>query len=151
LGPARRLGAVKDTWVPRDFPVLDAAVSLLEEMDMPKVADIAQRTGFSTADVALALEDMDGEYVDLQMTMGDPGSWSVRAVTPAARRAVGQWPTAESLTAALAEAFDDAAEHEQDPAKKGRLRLVADFLADTGRDMAAEVVAKVILRQAGMG
>jgi hypothetical protein len=120
-------------------------------MDMPKVADIAQRTGFSTADVVLALEDMDGEYVDLQMTMGDPGSWSVRAVTPAARRAVGQWPTAESLTAALAEAFDDAAEHEQDPAKKERLRLVADFLADTGRDMAAEVVAKVILRQAGMG
>jgi len=142
---------VKDTWVPRDFPVLDATVSLLEEMDMPKVADIAQRTGLSTADAALALEDMDGEYVDLQMTMGDPGSWSVRAVTPAARRAVGQWPTAESLTAALAEAFDDAAEHEQDPEKKGRLRLVAGFLADTGRDMAAEVVAKVILRQAGMG
>ena len=83
--------------------------------------------------------------------MGEPGSWSVLAVTPAARRAVGQWPTAESLTAALAEAFGTAAEHEQDPERKGRLRQVADFLAHTGRDMAAEVVAKVILRQAGMG
>jgi len=147
----RKLSTVKDTWVPRDFPVLDATASLLEEMDMPKVSDLAQRTGLSTADVALALEAMDGEYVHLQKTMGDPGSWYVKAVTPAARRAVGQWPTAESLTAALAEAFGDAAEHEQDPERKGRLRQVAGFLADTGRDMAAEVVAKVILRQTGMG
>jgi hypothetical protein len=35
--------------------------------------------------------------------------------------------------------------------RRGGWRLVADFLADTGRDMAAEAVAKVILRQAGMG
>jgi hypothetical protein len=148
--PARRLSIVKDTWGPRDLPVLDATVSLLEEMDLPKVAAIVERVGLSTSDVALALEDMDGEYVDLQMTMGDPGSWSVRAVTPGARRAVGQWPTAEGLADRLAVAFGEAADDERDPERKNRLRQIASFLADTGKDVAAEVLAKVILRPAGM-
>jgi hypothetical protein len=148
--PARRLSIVKDTWGPRDLPVLDATVSLLEEMDLPKVAAIAERVGLSTSDVALALEGMDGEYVDLQMTMGDPGSWSVRAVTPGARRAVGQWPTAEGLADRLAVAFGEAADDERDPERKNRLRQIASFLADTGKDVAAEVLAKVILRPAGM-
>ena len=35
--------------------------------------------------------------------------------------------------------------------RRGACVWSAGFLADTGRDMAAEVIAKVILRQAGMG
>jgi hypothetical protein len=51
--------------------VLDATVALVEEADLPKVADIADRTGLVAADVARALKAMDGVCVDLQMTMGD--------------------------------------------------------------------------------
>jgi hypothetical protein len=33
----------------------------------------------------------------------------------------------------------------------GKLRAIASFLEDTGREFAAEVVAKVMIRQTGMG
>ena len=140
-----------DTWWSRDLPVLDAAVRLLEDHDMPEVTDIARETGFGAEDVARALADMDGSYIDLQKTMGDVGGWFVKAVTPAARRAVGQWPTPENVVARLAEAFGAAAEQERDPERRGKLRATAGFLGETGKDFAAEVVAKVIARQTGMG
>ena len=76
--------------------------------------------------------------------------WYVRAVTPEARRAVGQWPTPENV-ARLAEAFSTAAEQERDPERRGKLRALASFLGKTGKGFGAEVVAKVIARQAGMG
>ena len=59
-------------------------------------------------------------YVDLQMTMGDQGSWFINGVTPAASRAVGQWPTAESLIGQLVAGLDTAAEREEDPEQRGR-------------------------------
>jgi hypothetical protein len=94
---------------------------------------------------------MDGTYVDLQKTMGDPSRWFVKAVTPKARQAVGQWPTPENVVARLAEAFAAAAGQERDPERRGKLRAIAGFLGETGKDFAAEVVAKVISRQTGMG
>ena len=72
-------------------------------------------------------------------------------VTPAARRVVGQWPTAESLAERLAVAFSEAADAEQDPERKSRLRQLASFLGETGKDLAAEIMAKVIMRQSGLG
>lgn len=50
----------------------------------------------------------------------------------------------------LAEAFGKAAEHEPDVKKRRRLREVANMLGTTGRDLAVEVAARVILRQTGM-
>ena len=72
-------------------------------------------------------------------------------MTAAARRVVGQWPTAESLAERLAAAFGEVADAEQDPERKSRLRQIASFLGETGKDLAAEIMAKVILRQTGMG
>jgi hypothetical protein len=63
---------------------------------------------------------------------------------------VGQCPSAKSLAAQLAAAFGQAADEEQDPDRKSRLRQVASFLAETGKDVAAEVLARVILRPAGL-
>jgi hypothetical protein len=84
------------------------------------------------------------------MTGGIPDSWYVTEVTPEARRAVGQWPTAESLAARLAEAFSEAADEETDPERKSRLRQLAGFLAETGKDIVAEVIAKVVLHGTGV-
>jgi hypothetical protein len=142
---------VKDTWASRDLPVLDATVALLEEVDMPEVADIADRSGLAVADVARALQALDGVYVDLRLTMGDPGAWFVQGVTPAARRAVGQWPTAESLIGQLVSGLEAAAEREDDPVRKGRLRQAASLLGGAVRDIAVDIAAKVIERGAGLG
>jgi hypothetical protein len=64
---------------------------------------------------------------------------------------VGQRPTVESLAERLAAAFSEAADAEQDPERKSRLRQLASFLGETGKDLVAEIMAKVILRQSGMG
>lgn len=153
LGPAE--AEVEDTWFSRDLPVLDAVVTLLDQPGsfMAQVREIAAKTGMDEDEVARALDAMDGTYVEFEQfaTGGRPGSWRVRRVSPEARRAVGQWPTPENVVARLAEAFSAAAEHEPDTERRGKLRALASFLADTGKDFAAEVVAKMIAHQTGVG
>jgi hypothetical protein len=91
-----------------------------------------------------------GTFTGQLQGMGDLDRRFITEVTPAARRAVGQWPTPENVVARLAEAFSAAAEAEPDPERRGRLRAVGGFLAETGKDFAAEVVAKVIAQQTGV-
>ena len=143
-------GELEDTWWSRDLPVLDAAVKLFQSKDFVEVGDLARSTGFEPEDVARALRDMRGVYVGEIQGMGDMERWCITEVTPEARRAVGQWPTPENVVGRLAEAFSKAAEHEPDPERRGKLRTVGSFLGDTGKDFAAEVVAKVIARQTGV-
>jgi DNA-binding MarR family transcriptional regulator len=145
---------MEDTWTNRDFPVLEAIVRLLDRGNlMVTVRDVAGDTGLDPADVDRAISALEGPYVVKyeQSAGGNSNSWRVRQVTPEARRAVGQWPTPESLVDRLAEAFGSAANDEPDADRKSRLRQVAAFLSSTGRDVATEVVSKVILRSAGMG
>ena len=146
---------MEPTWFGRDLPVLDAVVRLLDSGEPAAyVRDIAAGTGLEPEAVVRALDALDGEYVrDFTKfgTGGDPNPWRVEKVTAAARRAVGQWPTAENLANELAVAFGEAADDEQDPERKNRLRQLASFLGETGKDIAAEVIAKVILRPAGLG
>ena len=59
------------------------------------VAEISGETGLDVGAVAKSLDALDGPYVakyQKLLTGGDPGPWFVTKVTPAARRAVGQWP-----------------------------------------------------------
>ncbi|MDQ2873611.1 MAG: hypothetical protein M3Y33_01805 [Actinomycetota bacterium] len=143
---------MEDTWFSRDLPILDAAVKLFQAQDFVEVGDLARATGFEPKAVARALRDMEGVFVgQVQGRMGDVDSWFITEVAPAARRAVGQWPTPENVVARLAEAFSAAAEHEPDPERKGKLRAVGSFMGDTGKDFAAEVIAKVIAHQVGVG
>jgi hypothetical protein len=146
---------VEDTWTSRDLPVLDVIVGLLDQGQfLVTVSDISAKTGFEPAVVDRAITALEGPYVvkyEQFMTGGIPDSWRVRQVTQAARQVVGQWPTPETLIDRLAEAFDGAADKEPDPERKGKLRQVASFLGSAGRDVATEVVSKVILHTTGMG
>jgi hypothetical protein len=63
-------------------------------------AEIAARTGLDVHEVDRAIEALHGTYIrEYQRTLsgGDPSGWYVTKVTAAARRAVGQWPTAHAL------------------------------------------------------
>ncbi len=142
---------MEDTWTNRDLPVLDATVRLLDTSFFPRARDIAAAAGMDIETTGRALETLAGTYVDLSLSMGGPESWNVSAVSAEARRAVGQWPTAESLITRLAEAFSAAAEREPDQKKKNRLRSIAGMLGGAGRDIAVEVAAKVVEHQMGMG
>jgi hypothetical protein len=140
---------MEDTWFSRDLPVLDAAVQLFQSKDYVQVRDLAEATGFEIGDVARSLLDMRGVYVSGIGSMGDQANWDISYVTPEARRAVGQWPTPENVVARMAEAFSAAAEREPDPERKSKLRAFGDFLGETGKAVAAEVIAKVIGQHTG--
>jgi hypothetical protein len=133
------------TWGPREMPVLTAVVALLENSYMVTVSDIGQRTGLELAEVARSLDALDPTYVDFRKTEtgGDPRFWYVLKVTPQARQAVGQWPTAEGLIDRLAKAFRDAAENEDDPERHYQLRQAAGLLESGIRDVAIKIATAI--------
>ncbi len=120
--------------------VLSAVVALLGQSYMVTVSDIAGRTGLELAEVAQSLDAMNPTYVDFRKTEtgGDPTFWYVLKVTPEARRAVGQWPTAEGLIDRLAQAFSDAADHEEDGGGFRSEQMRAVVLADGWRAAVAQ-------------
>jgi predicted transcriptional regulator len=133
------------TWGPREMPVFSAVVALLEQSYMVTVSDIAERTGLELAEVARSLDTLDPTYVDFRKTEtgGDPTFWYVLKVTPEARQAVGQWPTAESLVDQLAQAFRDAADNEDDPERHYQLRQAAGLLESGIRDVAIQIASAI--------
>ena len=135
-----------DTWAARDLPVLTATVALLEESYLVTVSDLAARTGLDEPAVARALEALDPVYVDFRKTTtgGDPTFWYVLKVTPAARQAVGQWPTAETLVSALASELSAAAGQELDAERKGLLTYAARLIGDTLRDVSVRAADAVL-------
>jgi hypothetical protein len=143
--PVRQM-FVQDTWAARDLPVLDATVSLLEHSYMVTVSDIAASTGLDTSAVAKALECLDPVYVDFRKTTtgGDPRFWYVFKVTPEARRAVGQWPTAQALAGRLADELAAAARQEADAERQGLLTYAARLVGDTLRDATVRAAAQVL-------
>ena len=127
------------------MPVLIALVALLDQSYMVTVSDIAERTGLDQPEVVRSLDAMDPTYVDFRKTEtgGDPTFWYVLKVTPQARQAVGQWPTAEGLIDRLAKAFRDMAENEDDPERHYQLRQAAGLLGDSIRGDAVQMVAAI--------
>lgn len=126
--------------------MLDATVALLEQSFMVTVTDIAASTGFEPAAVAAALEALDPVYVDFRKTTtgGDPRFWYVYKATSAARRVVGQWPTAEALAGRLADELAAAAAEEPDPERKGLLTYAARLIGDTLRDATVRAAGHVL-------
>jgi hypothetical protein len=143
--PVRQM-LVHDTWAARDLPVLDATVGLLEQSYMVTVTDIAARTGLEAPAVAQALEALDPVYVDFRKTTtgGDPRFWYVFKVTPEARRAVGQWPTAEALAGRLADELTAAARQEADGERQGLLAYAARLVGDTLREATVRAARNVL-------
>ncbi len=143
--PVRQM-LVHDTWAARDLPVLDATVGLLEQSYMVTVTDIAARTGLDPSVVAQALEALDPVYVDFRKTTtgGDPRFWYVFKVTPEARRAVGQWPTAEALAGRLAEELAAAARQEVNGERQALLSYAARLVGDTLREATVRAAGAVL-------
>ena len=74
----------------------------------------------------------------------------VERLTPEGRRAVGQWPSETDAAALLVALLEERADAEPDPEKRGRIRQAAAAVGGVGRDVVAEVLARLVERQAGL-
>lgn len=143
--------ALVSTWTTRELPILRAALERLdvgahfvslEEIRAAAGLDVAQmRAGLN------ALEQASPPYVSVSYTMGGgtthiPGH--LDSVSERARRELGTWPSAETVVDRLAKALADAADQEQEPARKGKLRVAAEALVSFGRVISVDVLAKQI-------
>ena len=141
--------AVRRTWLTRDLPVLEATLAILTQPQHPGMVDvrtIAEKSGMDPYEIFDALQDMEGTYVRLQMCLSgsDPNPQMVTGVTPAARIAVGQWPSVEVLSDRLLASFREAEQAEPDPIRKSNLRAASDARAQIGQQVLAGVISAAI-------
>ncbi|OLT35038.1 hypothetical protein BJF84_15970 [Rhodococcus sp. CUA-806] len=138
---------MQQTWANRDLPVLKALVEYMDAGEQLNGATTAEITGLSVDEVQRAIRALDSEtppfLIDVSFDMG--GGWDVRGVTGKARRAVGAWPTpdtvADALLARLQEIVDD---EDAQPETRDRARAGLKGLASMGRDVLVSVTASAI-------
>lgn len=136
-----------DTWFSRDLPVLDVAVRLLDEYEDIDDRALVRETGFDAATVQQALRALVGTY--LVPFDGQPGSGRIQylqGITPAARRAVGAWPTPDSLVDQLLAALRESAGSDDVPAtqEQSRAREILKAVGTGGRDVLVSVASAVL-------
>jgi hypothetical protein len=135
-------------------PYSRAIVELYEETgQIVSPNQIEAKTGLAAEVVQSALRALDSEqppYVTKMQRYSSGHVVMIGAPTGHARRAVGAWPTAETIADRLVSALDEAADREPDPERKGWLSKTAAYLGNAGRDLAVEIGATAINRQMGM-
>jgi hypothetical protein len=140
---------MEDTWFSRDLPVLDAIVRYFDETDEPLQAGIpteqtfAEITRRDVGEVHRAVRQLQQSYVVVQD--GGLGESMIMGVTDEARRAVGLWPTPESVVEQIARGLLEAADREPDEQKRSRLRALGEGLLGFGKDVAANAVANAAM------
>ncbi len=143
-----------ETWTNRDLPVLRAIVETYEETGHAMhPGPIEAATGLPGTEVQAALRALnleDPPFVTKMQRYASGHVSLIGAPTGHARRAVGAWPTAESIADRLVSALDEAADREPDEERKGFLRKAAGYLGHAGRDLAVEIGATAINRQMGL-
>lgn len=147
---------MEETWTGRDLPVLVAIVAIFDQPEryQLRIPELTRICGLPEREVQSALRALANAsppYIAGTSSAELTYPVIVTDVTERARRAAGQWPDAESLVHELANEFDAVAQREADPEKKRWLRETAKMMGGTGRDVATEIVAKVIVRATGMG
>jgi hypothetical protein len=140
---------MEETWAGRDLPVLDAVVQLFEEYPRGPLLGqkVVDRMDMDRADVERAVWALSPDYVILGRQLaadGDIRTQFLEGVTPAARRVVGQWPTAESLVDQLASGIARAAEQEADPERKRHLLAAARELGGAAKTIAINVASEIL-------
>lgn len=145
---------MESTWESRDLPVLDAIVRRFDESPFAilNVGDVANLVGLEAGSVLSACRALDGVYIEMDYVMagGRPDPHHVRAVTPEARRVVGQWPSGEQWVERLVRALNEAAEVEPDEDRRSKLRTAAQTLGGIARQVAVAVATAGITHATGL-
>jgi hypothetical protein len=138
-----------DVWACRDFPVLVEAARILDRGDGPvsggpliEATHLTQQQVFSAFD-ALTPSYLTGESYD---SLAGRGDVFFNGITERGRRAVGLWPSGESVDA-LVDALRKAEDATDDPEEKSAIRRAAGAVLGVGREVMTDVMAAVITKQ----
>lgn len=141
---------LEDMWTSRDFPVLVAVAKVLDRGDSRNIqaSQVCEATGLSQVQVFAAFDALVPGYVGGKAadSMGGRQDVFFRGLTERGRRAVGLWPSGETVDA-LMEALRQAEASTDDPEEKGAIRRAAGALMGVGRDVMTDVMAAVISKQ----
>jgi hypothetical protein len=143
---------MEPTWATRELPLLDAIVRHFDGDDpfaqgIPEVKTFADITGLNAREVLRAVRALSPSYVTTQDIQSDRPM--IMGVTDAARQAVGQWPSPESVTDRIVRELVAAAEREPDEAKRTKLRAAAETVGGFARDVVVSVIANVATKPIG--
>jgi hypothetical protein len=146
-----------DTWKSRDLPVLKHVCAVLDIEESLSTRDIDPSSiGIGEDDLVRALRALDDEYLVINWyvrhrALMDPSTpiprneGTIIAITAAARREVGMWPTAERVTERLLAALDEQIESSSDdPDKRSKLIRIRDAVGGTARDLFVEIVGSAV-------
>ncbi len=100
-----------ETWTSRDLPVLTAIVEVFERTSrVMRPDEIVQQSGLGADQVEAALRALEGDpaFISKIERRASGGISLVGRPTGHARRAVGAWPTPESIADRLVIALDEA-------------------------------------------
>jgi DNA-binding PadR family transcriptional regulator len=137
---------IESTWATREFPILEAISTASETGD-----DIgrAAREAVPELSIDLFQETLNAlardDYLDAQVIPRADRRVNVivERLTPKGRRAVGQWPSDDSVhefasTLARLEAT------EIDPVQKSRFKKIREAFTGLGEDLAARMIAEYL-------
>ena len=142
---------MEPTWASRELPVLTAVVELYEEC-LPSSrsvgpGEVIDRTGLPRDDVDRAVVALvEAGHLEWKPNYGDDRiiSWRITSISGSARRLVGQWPSADELIRQMVAELDNAAETEQDPDRRSKLKEVARGIGSFGKEVITGVLVKLI-------
>ncbi len=135
---------VESTWAARELPILAATLRLLDDPrnDFAGFEDIQAETGLSRDELRTgirALESANPPYLRARFLGGSSGH--VEVVSERARRELGSWPSGDDVLERLVDALSRAADDEETPESKGRLREAAAVLGGMAREIAVNVIS----------
>jgi hypothetical protein len=148
------MSSIESTWATRDLPILVAAYRRVESQapqSVGQLEEMRQELGLTVQDFAAGLEALEGAdppHIELMVA----GGWSderargrfVTGVSERAHRELGAWPSTDVFVEQLAAALARAADEEQEPERKSRLREAAEVLGGMARDIGVNVISAKI-------
>jgi hypothetical protein len=143
-----------DTWTSRDLPLLRHSCAILDSNERLLARDIDPSSiGMSEDDIVRALRALDGEYLLIKwfhphplLNKGDDvprNQGVILGITGSARRAVGMWPTAETVTEQLLATLDEQIANTADQDKRSKLIKIRDAIGGAARDLFVDIVGSV--------
>jgi DNA-binding transcriptional ArsR family regulator len=143
-----------DLWSTDDFPVLIAAVDLIDKSEYGSVfaGQIAQKTGKTQDEVVRALSRLNGEYLVCRDISADNiRNFLVVDSTTKAKVVTGVWPSPDRLIARLEDELEKEIEKvPEGSAKHMKLSALLDSLKNVATGVTTEVISQVLLRALGM-